>query len=262
MGHKTKMTSKLLSAVWLIVLAGCGGPETINIFASWPDGKIEALHYEVITYNPTVNKASNVITITKSDRDSTLIVSQHLRINNELLLINTSEKYGTYDLNLLNSENTFIFKNQLSAFYGVDSMKITARPDGDKLEIVSSDTIKSSTTIPINDELVTGIGATIRSRILNFEIGRTNEYNQVNLINLGGKEFTVEPIRDSVASLENVTLQFGSFECYKVHKLMPDIVGYTYYTNDSSHIPVMVEAFDRDTGRRIMSILLTGLEYR
>ena len=80
----------------------------------------------------------------------------------------------------------------------------------------------------------------------------------MNLINLTGQPYEIQNVKDSVIGEENIALAFGSFDCYKVIKMMPNILGFTYYDKEEDHLPIMIEAFDRTGTKRIMSIYLTG----
>lgn len=232
-----------------------------NFTDSWPDGKLETLKYEIITYGQLTNKGYNTMTITRTGGDNDIIrVTQELSINDSAVTIYTEETYRAAILALIESQNRFVFSPEAKISYGVDTLTVTARPAGKSLEIIASDTLAVSCRIPFTEDLVTGIGAMLLGRSSTFEIGWFRNYRQINLINITGKPYEVQDVTDSVVSVENVALASGNYDCYKVMKIMPELIGYSYYSKDKNHIPVMIEAFDRTGTVRIMSIYLTGRE--
>ncbi|HHI03224.1 MAG TPA: hypothetical protein ENL22_06860 [candidate division Zixibacteria bacterium] len=254
---KFKFKEKILTIFCLIplpfvVVAG-------NFTDNWPNGKTEKLQYEVITYGEQNNKGQNSITVTRTGgEDDIIIVTQHLNINNQAVIIKSNEKYDAQTFRLIQSDNYFYFGPEAKVNYGIDSLIVTARPDGESLEILASDTLAVSCRIPFYDNLVTGMGAMLLGRSCVFDTGWSQSYRQVNLINLTGEPYEIEKVTDSVIGEETITLAMGSFDCYKVMKIMPNIIGYTYYSKKNDHLPIMIEAFDRTGTLRIMSIYLTA----
>ena len=55
---------------------------------------------------------------------------------------------------------------------------------------------------------------------------------------------------------ENVTTPLGSFECYKVKNIVPGGFGYSYYTKDNEHLPVMTELIHPETGKPMSTVTL------
>ncbi len=254
-GYKEKiLTISCLMLFPFVVLAG-------NFTDNWPDGKTEKLQYEVMTYGEQNNKGQNSITITRTGGENDIIiVTQHLNINNQAVTIKTNEKTDARTLRLIRSDNYFYFAPKAKVIFGIDSLIVTARPDGESLEILSSDTLAVSCRIPFYDDLVTGMGAMLLGRSCVFDTGWSQSYRQVNLINLTGQPYEIQNVTDSVVGEETIALSMGSFDCYKVMKKMPNILGYSYYDKEKDHIPIMIEAFDRTGTIRIMSIYLTGRE--
>jgi hypothetical protein len=232
-----------------------------NFTDSRPRDRLEKLKYNIITYQPSENKGTSELSILRSfENRPVLYVTQILNISEGTLVITTKEKYYADSLSLIMSENYFSFSPAVMVHYGTDTLEITARPKGDSLEIISTDTLAISGSLPLAGNLVTGIGAMLNGRNGSFEIGHTRKYRQVNLINLTGQKFRAQAITDSVVSREKVALAIGNFDCYKVMKIMPGLIGYTYYSTDSNHIPIMIDAFDSTGTDRIMNIYLTNYE--
>jgi len=232
-----------------------------NFADSWPDGKTEKLQYEVVTYGETNNRGQNNITVTRTGGENDIIIiTQLLNINNQAVTIKTNEQYDTQTLRLIRSDNYFYFALEAKVIYGVDSLIVTAQPDGETLEILASDTLAVSCRIPFYEDLVTGMGAMLLGRSCVFDTGWSRSYRQVNLINLTGQPYEIQNVKDSVIGEETIALAFGSFDCYKVMKIMPNILGFSYYDKEEDHLPIMIEAFDRTGTVRIMSIYLTGRE--
>ncbi|MCP4703091.1 MAG: DUF3108 domain-containing protein [candidate division Zixibacteria bacterium] len=252
-----KNNSIVLYCLILLPIIAVAGNFTDN----WPDGKNEKLEYEVITYGDKTNKGQNSITLTRTGgEDDIIIVTQHLAINEHVVTIKTNEKYDARTLRLISSENNFYFAPGAKVFYGIDSLVVTAQPDGESLEILASDTIAVSCRIPFYDDLVTGMGAMLLGRSCVFDTGWSRSYRQINLINLTGKPYEVQNVTDSVIGEETISLSIGSYDCYKVMKIMPNILGFSYYAKEEDHLPIMIEAFDRTGMVRLMSIHLTKRE--
>lgn len=232
-----------------------------NFTDNWPDGKIEKLKYEVITYGEQNNKGQNSITITRTGGDEDIIiVTQDLNINNQAVNIKTYEKFDAQTFKLISSDNYFYFDPATKLIYGVDSLIVTARPDGESLEILASDTLAVSCRLPFYDDLVTGMGAMLLGRSCVFDTGWSRNYRQVNLINLTRAPYEIQNVTDSIIGEETISLAIGSYDCYKVMKIMPSILGFSYYDKEEDHLPIMIEAFNRTGTVRIMSIYLTGRE--
>ncbi len=245
------------SCLLLLALSGSAGNFTDN----WPAGKTEKLQYEVVTYGETNNRGQNNITVTRTGGENDIIIiTQLLNINNQAVTIKTNEQYDTKTLRLIRSDNYFYFAPEAKVFYGVDSLIVTAQPDGETLEILASDTLAVSCRIPFYEDLVTGMGAMLLGRSCVFDTGWSRSYRQVNLINLTGQPYEIQNVKDSVIGEETIALAFGSFDCHKVMKIMPNILGFSYYDKEEDHLPIMIEAFDRTGTVRIMSIYLTSRE--
>ena len=264
--HKIKFISTVLSVkssfVGLITAIIVTVPILGENFTdSWPDGKLETLKYEIITYGQLASKGYNTMTINRTGGNDDIIrVTQELSINDSAVTIYTEETYHAANLALIESQNRFVFSPEAKITYGTDTLTVTAHPAGERLEIIASDTLAVSCRIPLSDDLVTGIGAMLLGRSSTFEIGWSRNYRQINLINITGKPYEVQDVTDSVVNVENVALASGNYDCYKVMKIIPELIGYSYYSKDKNHIPVMIEAFDRTGSVRIMSIYLTGRE--
>lgn len=232
-----------------------------NFTDNWPENKTEKLQYEVITYGEQTNRGQNSITVTRTGGDDDIIiVTQELDINNQAVTIKTNEKYDAKTLRLIKSDNYFYFAQEAKVIYGIDSLVVTATPDGESLEILASDTLAVSCRIPFYDNLVTGMGAMLYGRSCVFDTGWSRSYRQINLINLTGLPYEVQNVTDSVIGEETIALAIGSFDCYKVMKIMPNIIGFSYYDKEEDHLPIMIEAFDPTGTVRLMSIYLTGRE--
>ena len=256
MFKKIVMILSCLMLFSFVVLAG-------NFTDNWPDGKTEKLQYEVITYggDKQSNKGQNSITITRTGGKNDIItITQNLNINNQAVTIKTNEKYDARTLRLILSDNYFYFAPEAKVIYGIDSLIVTARPDGESLEILASDSLAVSCRIPFYDDLVTGMGAMLLGRSCVFDTGWSQSYRQVNLINLTGQPYEIQNVTDSVIGEETISLAIGSYDCYKVMKIMPNILGFSYYDKEEDHLPIMIEAFDRTGMVRLMSIYLTGRE--
>lgn len=232
-----------------------------NFTDNWPDGKTEKLQYEIVTYGETTNKGQNSITVTRTGGDNDIIiVTQELNINNRAVTIKTNELFDAQTFRLIKSDNYFYFASEAKVIYGIDSLKVTAQPVGESLEILASDTLAVSCRIPFYENLVTGMGAMLLGRSCVFDTGWSRSYRQINLINLTGQPYEIQNVTDSVIGEETIALAIGSYDCYKVMKIMPGILGFSYYDKEEDHLPIMIEAFDRTGMVRIMSIYLTGRE--
>lgn len=243
----------LLTAV---ILAGC----TDQFDLRWPAGSSEHFTYTINTFYPEKHKGLNDLTISRSDDGELLTVTQTLEVVGTGRTIRTVETYRAEGLELVGSENSFILEPEAAAQLEMDTIFVSARIENDRLIITNRPEIRPVSRLPLDGPLVTGIGAMLVTRDWSMAIGSVQNYAQVNLLLLGREPYLTEAIRDSVVSEENVVVPIGAFDCYRVMKLMPNIIGYTYYTRDQAHIPVMIQAFARETGEELMNIVLTGME--
>ena len=222
-------------------------------------GETEMMHYEVSTFHQNPGKAGNELTVSISNDDKPIItVTQTIEITGQNAKIISVEKYDADSHDLLESRNLILLPPEVKERIGTDSVEIVARPDQDKLVIKSNFSKLRPAVINFDKNLFTGLGYSIFSRLRKYTAGASFNYKQINLVNMTGIPFQAIDATDSVVSMnETVTTTIGEYDCIKIMKLMPDIASYIYISKEGN-IPVMVEAFDRETNKRTMAITIDG----
>jgi len=235
-----------------MILAGEG-------FVDLAPGETEMMHFQLVTFEPGYSKADNelVIQITDEVRPS-LILTQTIDMKEQETKIVTVEKYVAETFELIESKTYLQFPPEAVEKIGAESLEISARPENGKLIIKSNFPTIPPAEIEMGEDLYTGIGSMVLARGRDFELDKAYRYRQINLVNISGEAFIPVDVVDSVVSVDEfVTTPLGEYECYKVLKILPDLAAFTYYTRDKM-IPVLVEAYNRETGQMSMNITING----
>ena len=232
-----------------------------NLFAgdlvkNWPVGKKVTYDYNIKTYQPKETNNHSTLTVTKK-ADSLLVINQSIEIKAQSVIINSAEQYIGSDHKFKSSDNEIIIPNTHGQEIGHDTIMVTANDMGNgKIKIVGNrnDIITSYIN---NENLLTGTGALLYTRNMNFTVGSSATYNFVNFYQVAKeKEFHTIQVKDSVVGIENVTTSLGSFECYKVKNIVPGGFGYTYYSNDENHLMIKSELMHPETGEPMSTVTL------
>jgi len=230
-----------------------------DYFVGLAPGESEIMHFQLVTFQPGYSKADNelIVQVTGETRPL-LILTQTIDMKDQKTRIVTVEKYVAKTFELLESKTLLQFPPEAVESIGAESLEITARPDNGNLIIRSNFSSIPPAEVKMGKDLYTGIGSMILARRRNFELNKAYRYRQINLVNISGEPFTPVDVVDSVVSVdEYVSTPLGEYECYKVLKILPDLAAYTYYSKEDM-IPVLVEAFSREDGRRSMNITIDG----
>ena len=107
---------------------------------------------------------------------------------------------------------------------------------------------------------MTSAGSQLAVRDMKLELGQVYNYSYINLLKITGKSYQVQEITDSVLSIEKITTPLGTYDCYKVSNQSSGAIGFSYYTTDYKHIPLLIELIDPNSGEAIMVLTLQEYE--
>jgi hypothetical protein len=232
-----------------------------NLGTIWPDGKTEKLTYEIIVSKPMPMTNELIIEITKSSGpEAVFSISQILSIPSQSVTAKAFEKYKASNLRLISSENYFKLPAAAKEQLGTDSIVVRAIPFGDSLDITSNVAMIPGQKIAMPPDLVTSVGASLFIRGIDFKIGNSFKFNELDLLSLMNQNFKPGVQEDSVIGEISVTVPAGTFECFKTKNMLGQAIGYGYYTKDKNHIPIMMEVVDAASGEQIAAISLKKVE--
>jgi hypothetical protein len=232
-----------------------------NLGTDWPGGKAEKLTYEIKVTQPMPMTNTLVIEISKSSGPRAVFsINQTLQIPSQNVTVKAFEKYNAADLRLISCENYFKLPAQAAEQLGTDSISIHAVPRGDSLEIISNVSIIPSQTVAVPRDIVTSVGASLFMRGIDFKIGNSVKFNEIDLISLMSQNFTPAIQEDSVIGEIAVTVPAGTFDCFKTKNVLGAMFGYGYYTKDKNHIPIMLEIIDTASNKQMAVISLLKVE--
>ncbi|MEW5925610.1 MAG: hypothetical protein AB1746_16630 [Candidatus Zixiibacteriota bacterium] len=239
---------------------------TSNLFAgdlldNWAPGKTETMTYEIKTIVPreTINY-NNVVITRPADNKDILSVKQTLDISNQGIKIVSEEIYAFKDLRLSSSVNHFFMPPVAVEKLGTDSLIVKANRKGDTLFITTNSDKVPPGSMPFTNNMTTTTGSQLFARNMDFTIGKNHKYSYVNLLRVSGQSFQMMEVTDSIVSIEKITTPLGTFDCYKVLNTVPGALGYSYYTTDSRHLPVLVELLYPETKEKVMTLTLQKYE--
>jgi hypothetical protein len=232
-----------------------------NLSATWPAGKTEKLTYEMTNFVPAEMKNNINLEIGKSAGDNAVFtVIQTVDVPSQSIMIKATEKYNASDLKLLSAVNYFKLPPEARTQIGTDSLVITVTAVNDTLEIRSNSPVVPAYEIPMPESLTTTVGTMLALRGSDFKIGSVYKYNVINFLSLSGQKFAPRSQTDSVVSEEIVKVPMGEYKCIKVKNFMPGMYGYTYYSKENNHLPVLVEVMDLTSNQQIAKIALMKVE--
>jgi len=161
---------------------------------------------------------------------------------------------------VISSSNKFFLPPGALASLGVDTLVIEAVRKGDSLYITSNSDKGPSETLALESGVMTSAGSQLAIRDMNLETGRVYKYSYINLLRFTGKSYQIQDVTDSVLNIEKITTPIGTFDCYKVRNRIPGAVGFSYYTADYKHIPLLIELLDPESNETIMTLTLQEYE--
>lgn len=237
-----------------------------NLFAgdllnNWTPGKTETMTYEIKTIVPreTINY-NNVVITRPADNKDIINVRQTLDISNQNIKIVSEETYSFKNLLLNSSINHFYMPPVAVEKLGTDSLIVKANRKGDTLFITTNSEKIPPGSMPFSANMTTTTGSQLFARNMDFAVGKSYTYSYVNLLRLSGQSFQTMEVTDSVVSTEKITTPLGTFDCYKVMNSVPGAIGYSYYTTDSRHLPVLIELLNPSTNEQLMTLTLQKYE--
>ncbi|PKK83927.1 MAG: hypothetical protein CVT49_05745 [candidate division Zixibacteria bacterium HGW-Zixibacteria-1] len=249
----------LIRVIFLLFLAS-------NLFAgdlvdNWTPGKTEKMTYEIKTIVPkeTINY-NNVVISRPADNKDILNIKQTLDISNQSIKIVSEENYSFKDLRLISSINHFFMPPMAIERLGTDSLIVKATRKGDSLFITTNSDKVPPGSMPFIGEMTTTTGSQLFVRNMNFTVGKSYKYGYINLLRITGQSFQIMEVIDSVISQEKITTPMGTYDCYKVLNTVPGALGYSYYTTDARHIPVLIELLNPETKEQVMTLTLQKYE--
>jgi len=249
----------LIRVIFLLLLAS-------NLFAgelidNWPRGKTEKMKYEIKTFKPreTVNYNYVEISRTKGDKDI-FIVQQKLDMPSQQIKINSKEEYAAKDLRLLFSVNEFLLPERAIQTFGTDSLVIEGKRKNDSLYITSNAATAEISAIALEDRFTTSTGTQLIVRNTDFSEGMVYSYSWVNLLKFSGQAFQKQTANDSVTSIVAITTPVGTFDCFRVANIVPGAKGFSYYTTDNRHIPMLIELINPENDEILMTLTLQEYE--
>jgi len=249
----------LIRVLMLLLLASSLFAGELN--DKWPPGKTEKMTYEIKILKPNEVINYNYVEITRSNDGKNIFhVRQTLEMPIQSIKIISEEKYSAGDLNLISSSNKFFLPPGALASLGVDTLVIEAVRKGDSLYITSNSDKGPSETLALESGVMTSAGSHLAIRDMNLETGRVYKYSYINLLRFTGKSYQIQDVTDSVLNIEKITTPIGTFDCYKVRNRIPGAVGFSYYTADYKHIPLLIELLDPESNETIMTLTLQEYE--
>lgn len=249
------LKSLKIIALWLIPALLFGGQSYLGL----EPGEIEVMHFNLVTFLPSHSIAENELQSKVIEGDNPiLLITQTIDMKEQNTRIVTVEKYYLETFELIESKTLLQFPPEAVEMIGTEQLEITAHNNDGKLEISSNIDAIPPAVVDMGDDLYTGVGSMVAARERNYEEGQAYRYRQINLINISGEPFQPVDVVDSVVSVDEfVSTPLGEYQCIKVLKLLPDLAAYTYYARDNL-IPVLVEAYNRESKQISMSITIDG----
>ena len=179
-------TGNIAYGVLFLFVIFAAGSLAGDFMKSWPPGRQEILEYEIATFMPQETKNPLTVKISRPEKeDSLFVIEQTMEIPRQELKIFSSEKYGGQPLQLISSQNVFHIPEKGQTELNVDSVVVNAVPKDDSLSITSNSYIAASGNFTFYPDLVTTVGSLFMTRTGKFEIGQTNSYHYINLLQLG-----------------------------------------------------------------------------
>lgn len=232
-----------------------------ELMKNWAPGKTETMTYEIKTIVPreTINY-NNVVITRPADNKDIINIKQTLDISNQDIKIVSEENYSFKDLLLNSSINYFYMPPAAIEKLGTDSLIVKANRKGDTLFITTNSEKVPPGSMPFSTDMTTTTGSQLFARNMDFTVGKSYTYSYINLLRVTGQSFQKMEVTDSVVAIEKVTTPLGTFDCYKVLNTVPGALGYTYYTTDPRHLPVLIELLYPETKEKVMSLTLQKYE--